>query len=147
MNTANNNYDVNNNDLLLSDGGGGGGHKMNGFGSPSGGLKMLNAFLKDELREIRHAIEDEPLDDDDVDYHNSASSSGAKSESSTIEAQTVVIERQGGLANRFVLFLLVIWYVFSALTLYTNKFIVTTQKADSFIVGKLLLACLLALHY
>lgn len=88
-------------------------------------FKNFNAFLKDELQEFRHAIEDNI----DADFHNTNKTKGP------LESQTVVIERQGGLANRFVLFLLFLWYTFSAFTLYTNKYIVTSRKADSFIVG------------
>lgn len=89
-------------------------------------FKSINTFLKGEFREFRHAIEDNI----DADYHNVEKADGG-----ALESQTVVIERQGGLANRFVLFLLFLWYIFSALTLYTNKYIVGTRKADSFIVG------------
>lgn len=88
-------------------------------------FRNLNKFLKSELNEFRHAIEDNI----DADYHNVDKTKGP------LESQTVVIERQGGLANRFVLLLLFLWYTFSAFTLYTNKFIVTSRKADSFIVG------------
>ncbi len=49
--------------------------------------------------------------------------------------QAIVIERQGGLANRFVLFLLMLWYLSSAFTLYTNKYLVTTGKAHPTIIG------------
>lgn len=88
-------------------------------------FKNLNTFLRDELTEFRQAIEENI----DADYHNADKTTGP------LESQMVVIERQGGLANRFVIFLLFLWYAFSAFTLYTNKFIVTSRKADSFIVG------------
>jgi hypothetical protein len=87
--------------------------------------KGINTLFK-ELNVIRHAIEDNIDDSSDVDYHN---------EENKTESQSVVIERQGGLANRFVLFLLFAWYLFSAFTLYTNKYLVGTRKADSFVVG------------
>lgn len=133
-----NNYDVNNNmsssklNGVIMNG------EVNSNSSSSGGMstnrvasspKMsvdLKSFLKGELREFRHAIEDKPLNED---FHNATKAESA------VESQTVIIERQGGLANHFVLFLLFVWYVFSALTLYTNKFIVSNRKSDSFVVG------------
>ena len=47
----------------------------------------------------------------------------------------VAIEKSGGLANRFVLMLLMLWYLFSALTLYTNKYIITSRQIDPTIIG------------
>lgn len=91
-------------------------------------FKGINSFLK--FDDIRHAIEDNI--DSDADSHNENKTSSPHN----LESQSVVIERQGGLANKFVLFLLALWYLFSALTLYTNKYIVATRKADSFILGK-----------
>lgn len=95
-------------------------------------LRTLNVYIKEELNQIRNAYQDE------IDYHN-------KNEfrNSTVETKSVVIERQGGLANRFVLLLLLLWYFFSATTLYTNKYIVTSQKADPTIIGELISAYLL----
>ena len=93
-------------------------------------LRTLNVYIKQELNQIRNAYQD------DIDYHN-------KNElrNSTVETKSVVIERQGGLANRFVLLLLLLWYFFSALTLYTNKYIVTSQKADPTIIGEMNFCC------
>lgn len=50
-------------------------------------------------------------------------------------SKSVVIEKQGGLANRFVLLLLLMWYMCSALTLYTNKYIMATRKVDPTLIG------------
>jgi hypothetical protein len=107
-------------------GGGGGGEKL------IKNLKNLNEIIKDEFKQLRHAYEDDIDEQDDNDFHN-------KLEEKTVAAdsQTVVIERQGGLANKFVLLLLLLWYLFSALTLYTNKYIVSSRKADATITGKL----------
>ena len=86
--------------------------------------KKLNAkFLKEELTELRHAFEE------NVDYHNEKRQSN--------DSQSVVIERQGGLTNKFVLFLLFLWYMFSGFTLYTNKYIVSSKIADPTVVGTL----------
>ena len=90
-------------------------------------FSRINTFLREELAEIRHAVED------DIDYHNTKDHRA--SSSSVFEARSIVIERQGGLANRFVLFLLFLWYLFSAFTLYTNKYIVATRKLDPTLVG------------
>ena len=56
----------------------------------------------------------------------------------TIDAshQLVLIEKHGGLSNRKVLFICFIWYLFSALTLFTNKYIVTYAKGNPTIIGK-----------
>ena len=92
------------------------------FGSNFNNFQRINTFLKNELAEIRHAVED------NIDYHNERSTPDRESLSpilpSGVDTQSVVIERQGGLANRFVIFLLLLWYLFSAFTLYTNKYIV-----------------------
>lgn len=80
----------------------------------------LNSIVRNELDVLRHAVEDE------MDSNSSNSSDHTNS---------IVIERQGGLANKFVLSLLLTWYMFSALTLYTNKYIVTTRKTDPTLVG------------
>jgi hypothetical protein len=88
-------------------------------------LNHLNKFIKEEFDEFRHAIEN----DMDDNYHNKIESRNNN------ENQSIVIERQGGLQNRFVLFLLFLWYLFSAFTLYTNKYIVTTRKANPTIIG------------
>ena len=87
-------------------------------------LRSINTFIKEEINQIRNAYQD------DSDFHN-------KNEirHDINEIKSVVIERQGGLANRFVLLLLFLWYFFSALTLYTNKYIVTSHKADPTIIG------------
>lgn len=93
-------------------------------------LRQLNSFLKEELNQIRNATYKTPVDVD-ASYHNMNEVRSEKS----LEAKSVVIERQGGLANKFVLLLLVMWYFFSALTLYTNKYIVTSRKVDPTIMG------------
>jgi hypothetical protein len=51
--------------------------------------------------------------------------------------QRVLIEKQGGLSNHLVLYILFIWYLFSALTLFTNKYIVTYAKGNPTIIGKI----------
>jgi hypothetical protein len=105
------------------------------LGSNLSTFKNINTFLKEELAEIRHAVED------DIDYHNDRDRS--KSSSSLSDTRSVVIERQGGLANRFVVFLLILWYFFSAFTLYTNKYIVTTRRSDPTLIGtfQMLVTC------
>jgi hypothetical protein len=92
-------------------------------------FRKFNSFLKKEFNEIRHAVED----DEQVDFHNRKEEK-VKNLSSNYES-SIIIERQGGLANRFVFFLLLLWYFFSALTLYTNKYIVTTRKIDPTLIG------------
>ena len=86
-------------------------------------------LFKDEFNQIRNAYSEE-IDDNTYNPKESRSEIG--------DVRSVVIERQGGLANRFVLLLLILWYLFSALTLFTNKYIVTTRKADPTVIGKLL---------
>lgn len=102
-------------------------------------LRQLNSFLKEELNQIRNATYKTPVDVD-ASYHNMNEVRSEKS----LEAKSVVIERQGGLANKFVLLLLVMWYFFSALTLYTNKYIVTSRKVDPTIMGtiQMIITCL-----
>lgn len=96
-------------------------------------LRSLNTYIKEEIIQMRNAIKD------DLDYHNKD-----EIRTDTSEVKSVVIERQGGLANRFVLLLLVLWYFFSALTLYTNKYIVTSNKVDPTIIGtvQMIITCL-----
>lgn len=89
-------------------------------------IKHLDSFIKDEFKELRHAFEE---NDDIDDFHN-------KNETKNNQ-ESVVIERQGGLTNKFVLFLLFLWYLFSGFTLYTNKYIVSNKIADPFLIGTL----------
>lgn len=90
-------------------------------------FRFVNKFIKKEFDAVKHAVEDD-IDNDD-DCHN------RKPLDQESEHKSVLIERQGGLANTFVLFLLFLWYIFSALTLYTNKYIVATRKLDPTLVG------------
>lgn len=90
-------------------------------------FSFLNQFIRKELNAVKHAVEDD-IDNDD-DFHN------RKPSDIETEHKSVIIERQGGLANSFVLFLLLLWYLFSALTLYTNKYIVATRKLDPTLLG------------
>lgn len=98
------------------------------FGSKT---NKLRSFIKKEFTELENAFESKT--DSNEDYHN------ADSSKSNNDKQSVVIERQGGLRNKFVLVLLILWYMFSALTLYTNKYVVTTRKADPTMIGILFL--------
>lgn len=50
-------------------------------------------------------------------------------------ADSLVIEKKGGLRNKYVLFLLLLWYFCSAVTLYTNKYIITSRKIDPTLIG------------
>ena len=52
-----------------------------------------------------------------------------------LSSNAVVIERNGGLRNRFVLSLIGMWYFFSATTLYTSKYIVATQHANPKVIA------------
>jgi len=61
-------------------------------------------------------------DEDEVNY-------------SKLNHQKVLIEKHGGLANRAVIVYLILWYVFSALTLFTNKVIVASIKFDPTLQG------------
>lgn len=61
-------------------------------------------------------------DTDEVNYSN-------------LNHQKVLIEKQGGLSNKTVLIILTLWYLFSALTLFTNKYIVTYNKGDPTLLG------------
>ena len=97
-------------------------------------LRLLNMIIKDEINQIRNAYEQE-----DSDYHNE--------HKNISESKSVIIERQGGLTNKFVLFLVALWYLFSALTLYTNKYIVTSRKIDPTIIGDLKFTFALNSHY
>ncbi len=49
--------------------------------------------------------------------------------------ESVIIEKNGGLKNKFVLLLLFLWYFCSAITLYTNKYIITSRNADPTLIG------------
>ena len=53
-----------------------------------------------------------------------------------VHLKSVVIEKRGGLKNKFVLTLLLLWYFCSAVTLYSNKYIITTRKVDPTLIGK-----------
>lgn len=54
---------------------------------------------------------------------------------STINHQNVIIEKQGGLKNHRVFIYLLLWYLFSALTLFLNKYIVSNGKLDPMLLG------------
>jgi hypothetical protein len=54
---------------------------------------------------------------------------------SSFNHQNVLIEKHGGLSNRHVLAILSLWYFFSALTLFTNKYIVSQSKGDPTLLG------------
>lgn len=90
-------------------------------------LRHINSFIKDELNQIRNAYSEE------IEENSTYNPKDSRAEVSDV--RSVVIERQGGLANRFVLLLLVLWYFFSALTLFTNKYIVSFRKADPTVIG------------
>ena len=90
-------------------------------------LRHINSFIKDEFNQIRNAYSDEI---EESTYNPK------DSRTETSDVRSVVIERQGGLANRFVLLLLMLWYFFSALTLFTNKYIVSFRKADPTVIGE-----------
>jgi hypothetical protein len=47
----------------------------------------------------------------------------------------VTIEKHGGLTNTVVLRILFTWYLFSALTLFTNKYIISYAKGNPTIIG------------
>ena len=84
---------------------------------------LSSSFIKDEFRQLRDALEE------NADYHNKIE------KRCDSDGQSIIIERQGGLANRFVVFLLLLWYLMSAFTLYTNKYIVSSKIADPTLVG------------
>jgi hypothetical protein len=54
---------------------------------------------------------------------------------SKLNHQKVLIEKHGGLANKVVIAYLVLWYLFSALTLFTNKVIVANIQFDPTLQG------------
>jgi solute carrier family 35 protein E2 len=89
-------------------------------------IKHIDSLIKDEFKELRHAFEE---NDDLDDFHNKNERKNGQ--------ESVVIERQGGLTNKFVLLLLFLWYLFSGFTLYTNKYIVSNKIADPFLIGTL----------
>lgn len=67
-------------------------------------------------------------------------------------SKSVVIEQQGGLANKFVISLLLLWYLTSALTLYSNKFIMSSRKTDPTLIGTIQMivtccCCVLQMRY
>ncbi len=84
------------------------------------------AFIKDEFKQLRDALEE------NADYHNKT-----EKRCESVDGPSIVIERQGGLANKFVLFLLLLWYLMSAFTLYSNKHIVSSKIADPTLIGKI----------
>ena len=95
-------------------------HKNSGWHN----VQKATIYLKEKFNEI---FVDNLVE---VDTHN-------KNEKRTNSSVTdsIIIERQGGIRNRFVLILLALWYLFSAFTLYTNKFIVDSQKVNPKLVG------------
>jgi hypothetical protein len=74
-----------------------------------------------------------------VDSNNNSNNHYNKNEkklvTNELSTNAVVIERNGGLRNRYVLFLLCLWYFFSGTTLYTSKYIVATQRANPKIIA------------
>jgi hypothetical protein len=59
------------------------------------------------------------------------------SEEKNLNHTKVIVERQGGTFNKNVLPILVAWYITSALTLFSNKYILTIHKSDTTFLGKL----------
>ena len=55
---------------------------------------------------------------------------------SSLNNQNVIIEKDGGLSNKHVLTILALWYLLSALTLFTNKYLVSNGKGDPTLLGK-----------
>lgn len=67
-------------------------------------------------------------------------------------SKSILIEQQGGLANKFVIFLLLLWYLASAFTLYTNKYIMSSRKTDPTLIGTIQMivtcsCCLIHMKY
>ena len=54
----------------------------------------------------------------------------------TLNNQNVLIEKHGGLFNKRVLSIFTLWYLFSALTLFTNKNILTKHQGNPTMLGK-----------
>jgi hypothetical protein len=54
---------------------------------------------------------------------------------SSLNNQNVLIEKSGGLSNKHVLIILLLWYLFSAFTLFTNKYLVS-NGGDPTLLGK-----------
>ena len=82
---------------------------------------------------------------DRADTHNT-------NEKKSSSSQSVVIEKFGGLKNKFVLLLLLMWYMCSALTLYTNKYIISSRQTDPTLIGTIqmvitCLCCLVQMRY
>ena len=69
-----------------------------------------------------------------IDAKNSANDTDEVNYSS-FNNQNVLIERHGGLSNRRVFSILALWYLFSALTLFTNKYLVSHGKGDPTLLG------------
>jgi hypothetical protein len=89
--------------------------------SKSANKTNVKLFLTSFYRQISNPINDE-------NAHN-------KNEIRNRSNDSVVIEKNGGLANKFVLLLLLLWYFCSAITLYTNKYIITSRKVDPTLIG------------
>jgi len=89
--------------------------------SKSANKTNVKLFFTSFYRQISNPINDE-------NAHN-------KNEIRNRSNDSVVIEKNGGLANKFVLLLLLLWYFCSAITLYTNKYIITSRKVDPTLIG------------
>jgi hypothetical protein len=70
-----------------------------------------------------------------VDSNNNHYNKNEKKLINELGTNAVVIERNGGLRNKYVLFLLCLWYFFSGTTLYTSKYMVATQRANPKIIA------------
>jgi hypothetical protein len=58
------------------------------------------------------------------------------SEETQLNHSNVIIERHGGMYNTQVLVILITWYIISALTLFSNKYILTVYKGNTTFLGK-----------
>jgi hypothetical protein len=87
-------------------------------------LEEFNKIMKREINQIKHAFDYNNNDEFDY-YHNKIKH----------KQSHVTFEKRGGLSNKFVFLLLIGWYIFSGLTLFTNKYIVVSRKTDPKIIG------------
>lgn len=87
-------------------------------------VKNMKSFVPNLYRQL--------CSSDRADTHNVNETKKKLSSS-----KSVVIEMFGGLKNKFVLLLLCMWYACSALTLFTNKYIISSRKTDPTLIGNI----------
>ena len=88
-------------------------------------LELENDKNDDDLNKTEIKSELNEISNDEVNY-------------SSLNNQNVLIEKNGGLSNKHVLAILSLWYLFSAFTLFTNKYLVTNGGDPTLLGGYLI---------